>query len=110
MPPESNWLYDQIREQYNHYPLTDEAYNVLKDLEESGNIVRIAGKVLLVAGIALDALELGIAVSADLKDAERKLGKAQHTLLRVLEADGLVRQLVQKLEPCWVLQEGQPLL
>lgn len=82
----------------------------MKDLEESGNIVRIAGKVLLVAGIALDALELGIAVSADLKDAERKLGKAQHTLLRVLEADGLVRQLVQKLEPCWVLQEGQPLL
>ena len=47
----------------------------MKDLKDTGKKVRIAGKVLLVAGIALDALELGIAVNADLKDADRKLGK-----------------------------------
>ena len=37
--------------------------------------MRIAGRVLLVGGIALDVLELGTAVNADLKDADRKLGK-----------------------------------
>ena len=73
--PDSNALYDFIRARYNHYPLTDTAYDILKDLENTGKKVRIAGKVLLVAGIALDALELGLAVDSDLKDADRKLGK-----------------------------------
>lgn len=73
--PDSNALYDFIRARYNHYPLTDTAYDVLKDLESTGKKVRIAGKVLLVAGIALDTLELGLAVDSDLKDADRKLGK-----------------------------------
>lgn len=71
----SNFLYDYIQKQYNHYPLTDDAYNILKDLEGTGKKVRVAGKVLLVAGIVLDALELGLAVDADLNDADRKLGK-----------------------------------
>lgn len=73
--PDSNLLYDYIQKQFNHYPLTDDAYNVLKDLKDTGKKVRIGGKVLLVAGIALDALELGMAIDADLKDADRKLGK-----------------------------------
>lgn len=73
--PDSNWLYDQIQSRYNHYPLSDGAYNVLKDLKSTGKKVRIAGKVLLVGGVALDVLELGTAVSADLKDADRKLGR-----------------------------------
>lgn len=47
----------------------------MKDLEGTSKKVKIAGKVLLVAGIALDALELGLAIDADLKDADRKLGK-----------------------------------
>lgn len=38
-------------------------------------IVRIGGKILAVAGAALDALELGVAVYDDLNDADRKLGK-----------------------------------
>lgn len=45
--PDSNVLYDYIRKQYNHYPLTDDVYNVLKDLKDTGKKVRIAGKVLL---------------------------------------------------------------
>lgn len=72
---DSNALYDFIRKQFNHYPLTDEAYNALKDLKDVGKKVKIAGKVLLVAGAVLDALELGMAIDADLKDADRKLGK-----------------------------------
>lgn len=73
--PDSNMLYEYLRKQFNHYPLTDDTYNLLKDLEATGKKVKIAGKVLLVAGVALDALELGMAVNADLKDADRKLGK-----------------------------------
>ena len=71
-----NKLYDIIQKRYNHYPLDDRAYNALKDLKSTGKKVRIAGKVLLVGGLVLDVLELGLAVNADLKDADRKLGKA----------------------------------
>lgn len=73
--PDSNAIYDYIRNRYNHYPLTDGAYNALKDLKDTGKKVRIAGKVLLVAGVFLDALELYLAVDLDLKDADRKLGE-----------------------------------
>ena len=71
----TNWLYDQLQSGLNHYELSDDAYNVLKDLKATGKKVRVAGKILLVAGIALDALELGTTIDADLKDADRKLGK-----------------------------------
>ncbi|WP_312941479.1 hypothetical protein [Oscillibacter sp.] len=64
-----------LQQRYNHYPLSDSAYDMLKDLKSAGKKVRVAGKVLLVAGIALDVLELGTTIDADLKDADRKLGK-----------------------------------
>ncbi|MEG0780891.1 MAG: hypothetical protein RR426_09835, partial [Oscillospiraceae bacterium] len=71
----SNWIYDQLQSRFNHYQLDDKAYDVLKDLKATGKKVHVAGKVLLVAGTALDALELGTAIDADVKDADRKLGK-----------------------------------
>ena len=73
--PESNALYDWLQKEYNHYPLSDDAYNTLKNLESTGKIVRKAGKALLVAGVALDALELGLAIHDDLHDADKKLEK-----------------------------------
>lgn len=73
--PDSNWLYNQIQSRYNHYPLSDDAYNVLKDLKSTGKKVRIACKVLLVAGVALDVLELGTAIQEDLNDVDGKLGR-----------------------------------
>lgn len=63
-----------VKQQYDHYPLSDDAYSALKDLKQLGKKVRIAGKVLLVGGVVLDALELGKAIEADLKDADKKLG------------------------------------
>ncbi|WP_312634639.1 hypothetical protein [Oscillibacter sp.] len=68
-------LQSWLKKRYNHYPLSDSAYDMLKDLKSAGKKVRVAGKVLLVAGIALDVLELGTTIDADLKDADRKLGK-----------------------------------
>ena len=32
----SNFIYEKIRMRYNHYPLSDEAYNVLKNLDDTG--------------------------------------------------------------------------
>ena len=61
---------------YNHYPLDDAAYNAVKDLREFGKEVRVAGRRFLIAGIALDALELGLAAIEDLTDADKKLGKS----------------------------------
>ena len=55
--------------------MSDDAYNALKDLKATGKKVRVAGKILFVAGIALDTLELGMAMDADFNDADRKLGK-----------------------------------
>lgn len=73
--PNGNWIYDQFQSRLNHYELSDDAYNAVKDLKSFGKKVRVAGKVLLVAGVALDVLELGTTIDADLKDADRKLGK-----------------------------------
>ena len=71
---------------YNHYPLSDEAYNVLKNLDDSGKKVRIGGKVLFVTGVVLDALELGKAINDDLNDADKKIGKK--TLTSVFSIGG----------------------
>ena len=38
-------------------------------------VVKIAGRILLVAGLALDALEIGLTIYDDLHDADGKLGK-----------------------------------
>lgn len=73
--PNGNWIYNQLQSRFNHHELSGDAYNALKDLKATGKKVRVAGKVLLVAGIALDALELGTTIDADLKDADRKIGK-----------------------------------
>jgi len=60
---------------FNHRQLSEGAYNVLKDFDGAAKKVRVGGKVFLVGGIALDALELGMTIDADLKDADKKLGK-----------------------------------
>ncbi len=73
--PNSTDIYDWARARYNHYPLNDDAYKALSDLKGTTKKVRFGGKVLLVAGIALDALELGLAINSDLKDVDKKLGK-----------------------------------
>ena len=54
----------------NHYPLTDSAYNATKDLKAFGKTVRYVGKTLLVAGVALDVLELDMFIDIGLKDAD----------------------------------------
>lgn len=68
-------LYDWLQQNYHHYPISDEAYAVLSRMDNVKKVVRIGGKILLVCGIALDALELGKAIEEDLHDADGKLGR-----------------------------------
>ena len=79
-------IYQWLSYRYNHYPISEDAYNVLKHLEKTGKIIRIAGKVLLVAGAFLDAVEIGTAMHTDLNDADGKLGKT--TVSTVAEVGG----------------------
>ena len=78
-PEPANALQTWVKSRYNHYPLSDNAYKILSDLKGTGKKVRIHGKVLLVAGIALDTLELGLSVADDLNDEDKKLGKRAAT-------------------------------
>ena len=71
----TNAVYEKIRERHNHYPLSDEAYDLLKNLDDTGKKVRIGGRVLLVAGVVLDILELGKSINNDLHDAVQKIGR-----------------------------------
>ena len=68
-------LYDWLQKNYNHHAISDEAYAVLSRMDKVQKVVRIGGRILLVCGIALDALELGKAIEDDLHDADGKLGR-----------------------------------
>lgn len=70
-----NEIYDWLYKKLEHYPLTEDAYHFLKNLGNVQKVVKIAGRILLVAGLALDALEIGLTIYDDLHDADGKLGK-----------------------------------
>lgn len=44
-----------------------------------GKVVEIGGRVLLVAGVVLDALELCNTIDDDLHDADQKIGKKTYS-------------------------------
>ena len=79
-------IYQWLSYRYNHYPISEDAYNVLKNMKKAGKVVRIAGRALLVAGAVLDAVEIGSAMHTDLNDADGKLGKI--TVSAVAEVGG----------------------
>lgn len=63
----------------NHKEISEDAYHVLKDLDGTAKKVRTAGRVLLVAGAALEALELYQTIESDLNDADQKIGKKTYS-------------------------------
>ena len=65
----------------HHYKISDDAYRCLGDLDSTGKIIRKGGKVLLVAGVVLDVLELLPDVIAEVKDADNKLEKSTWSTL-----------------------------
>lgn len=69
-------LETKLKANYNHYPLSNQAYDLLKNMDHSAQMVQIAGKAFLVTGIVSDIMELVPTIEADLHDADRKLGSA----------------------------------
>ena len=63
----------------NHTEISEDAYRLLKDFDGTCKKVRTAGRVLLVAGLALEALELYQTIESDLHDADRKIGKKTYS-------------------------------
>lgn len=80
---DAGWLYNQLRKNFDHSKLPDSAYNILKDLKQGGKVVRKAGRKFLVGGLALDALELGVALHADFKDTNNKLDKTMSAAISI---------------------------
>lgn len=66
-----------LKKYLNHKPISEATYMRFKNFTEVGKVVHMGGKILLVAGILLDTLELGNAVIDDLNDADQKRGKKQ---------------------------------
>lgn len=64
-----------IADSLDHRGISEKAYDVLKNFDDTAKIVKAGGRVLLVAGIVIDAVELGNAIQTDLNDADQKLGK-----------------------------------
>jgi len=54
---------------YDHKEIDESTYLKLKNFKNAAKPVRIAGKVLLVMGVALDVIELGTAIYEDAKDS-----------------------------------------
>lgn len=78
LPDASAWQ-KRLASQLDHTEISKEAYDILKDFQHSAKVVRIAGRVLLVAGAALDALELCNVIDGDLHDADQKIGKKTYS-------------------------------
>lgn len=54
-----------LKKYLNHKPISEAMYMRFKNFTEVGKVVHMGGKILLVAGILLDTLELGNAVIVD---------------------------------------------
>ena len=60
---------------WNHTQISDDTYKLLKNFDGVAKKVRIGGTVLLVAGEALDIIELCKTIEPQLQSADRKLDK-----------------------------------
>lgn len=75
-PPDGAPVWQKsLASRLDHTGISGDAYNLLKNFDDSAKIVRIGGKVLLVAGTIIDVLELSNSIRTDLNDADQKLGK-----------------------------------
>ena len=64
-----------IVDSLDHRELSKGTYDILKNFDNTAKIIKAGSRVLLVAGIVVDAIELGSALQSDLNDADQKLGK-----------------------------------
>lgn len=75
-----------LKSHLDHKPIPEFVYLKLKNFKEVGKVVHKSGRVLLVAGVLLDTLELGNTILSDLQDADKKIGKK--TGIKTVEIGG----------------------
>lgn len=78
-PKGASQLQQQVVAGIDHMPISKNAYDILKNFDKSAKTIRVAGRVLLVAGIVSDTLAIGMTIDADLKDADKKIGKKTYS-------------------------------
>ena len=64
---------------WDHFGISNKAYETLKNFDHSARVIKVAGKTLLIAGVIADTISLGKTIESDLKDVDRKLGKTTGT-------------------------------
>lgn len=64
---------------WDHFGISNKAYDALKNFDHTAKVIRVSGKTLLVAGVVYDTISLGKTIESDLKDADRKLGRSTGT-------------------------------
>lgn len=63
----------------DHVAITEDAFLKVGAFGHGAKVVKIAGRILLVAGAVLDAIEIGTTMYDDLNDADGKLGRSTIT-------------------------------
>ncbi len=58
-----------------HFPISNNTLKLAQGADEAFKIAKAGGKALAVIGIAMDAYDIATAVSADLTDSDKRLGK-----------------------------------
>lgn len=74
-PPDASRTAQILAQKLDHMEISPEAYNLLKNMNNTAKYVRIAGTVLLATAIVLDVLEIAAAIEADKAAAEQKMGR-----------------------------------
>ncbi len=73
--PNASKLQKTVASKLDHFQISKNAYDLLKNFDKVSKFIHVAGKVLLVGGLTLDVLELGLSIYDDLSDPDKKLGK-----------------------------------
>ncbi len=61
---------------WDHFGISNSAYEALKNFDSTAKVIKVAGKTLLISGVVVDTISLCKTIESDLKDADRKLGKS----------------------------------
>lgn len=70
---------------WDHFGISNKAYEMLKNFDHTAKVIKVAGKTLLVAGVVAETISLGKTIESDLNDADRKLGKSTGTeIIRII--------------------------
>ena len=80
---EAKTVAQKIKFLYNHHPIDNQAHRHLRNFENAAKKVQIGGRILLVGGIALDALELGIAINEEVARTGRMGKNTLRTTARI---------------------------